>query len=63
MPQQAPSQGAGWLLSTGRVTAPYTAGQGTVLGRRGRVQVEQDDDGTIWTGGGTVTCIHGHADL
>ncbi len=54
---------AGWLISTGRVTAPYTARQGTALGRRGRVQVEQDDDGTIWTGGGTVTCIHGHVEL
>ncbi len=54
---------AGWLISTGRVTAPYTAQQGTVLGRRGRVHIEQDDNGTIWTGGGTVTCIHGHVDV
>jgi len=54
---------AGWLLGTGRVTAPYTARQGTVLGRTGRVRVEQDDDGTIWTGGGTVTCITGEVEL
>lgn len=54
---------AGWLTSTGRVTAPYTARQGTALGRRGQVQVEQDDDGTIWTGGAAVTYIHGHVDL
>ncbi len=54
---------AGWLTGTGRVTTPYTARQGTALGRRGRVQVTQDGDGTIWTGGATVTCIHGHVDL
>jgi len=27
------------------------------------VHIDQDDDGTIWTGGGTVTCIRGHVDL
>lgn len=54
---------AGWLASTGRVATPYTARQGTVLGRLGRVRVEQDADGTIWTGGGTVTCIDGHVEF
>jgi PhzF family phenazine biosynthesis protein len=50
---------AQWLLGSGRLTAPYVARQGTVLGRAGRVQITQDPDGTIWVGGGTVTCIHG----
>jgi PhzF family phenazine biosynthesis protein len=50
---------AWWLLGTGRVTAPYTANQGTALGRRGRVHVTSDDDGTIWVGGGTVTVLSG----
>jgi PhzF family phenazine biosynthesis protein len=48
-----------WLLGSGRVKAPYVARQGTVLGRRGRVHVSQDDDGQVWIGGGTVTCITG----
>jgi PhzF family phenazine biosynthesis protein len=48
-----------WLLGSGRITAPYVAAQGTVLGRTGRVQVSTDDAGTIWIGGGTVTCIDG----
>jgi PhzF family phenazine biosynthesis protein len=52
-----------WLLGSGRLTAPYVASQGTVLGRRGRVTVDRDDDGTVWVGGGTVTCLAGHADL
>ncbi len=52
-----------WLLETGRLRAPYVASQGTTLGRRGRVHVEQDDVGTVWVGGGTVTCISGEADL
>lgn len=54
---------AGWLIRTGRTTAPYTARQGTALGRRGRVHVTQDDEGVIWTGGGTLTCINGHVQL
>jgi PhzF family phenazine biosynthesis protein len=54
---------AQWLLRTGRATAPYVASQGTVLGRSGRVHVSSDTDGTIWVGGGTVTCIEGQAEL
>jgi PhzF family phenazine biosynthesis protein len=48
-----------WLISAGRVSAPYIASQGTALGRRGRVHVSRDDDGQVWVGGGTVTCITG----
>jgi PhzF family phenazine biosynthesis protein len=54
---------AEWLLRTGRATAPYIARQGTVLGRAGRVHVSQDDDGTIWIAGGTVTCVSGEVEL
>ena len=54
---------AQWLLGTGRAAAPYVARQGTALGRRGRVHVMRDDDGAIWVGGGTVTCIAGEVDL
>jgi PhzF family phenazine biosynthesis protein len=53
---------AEWLLRTGRARAPYTASQGAVLGRSGRVHITRDD-GTIWTGGNTVTCLSGHADI
>lgn len=54
---------AQWLLASGRATAPYVASQGTVLGRRGRVQVSRDDDGTIWVAGATTTRISGHVEL
>jgi PhzF family phenazine biosynthesis protein len=54
---------AGWLIETGRLRAPYVASQGTVLGRQGRAFVSRDDDGTIWVGGGTVTCITGAVEL
>lgn len=54
---------AGWLTRTGQATTPYTARQGTALGRLGQVQVSCDDTGTIWTGGGTITCLEGHAEL
>jgi PhzF family phenazine biosynthesis protein len=54
---------AQWLLGSGRARAPYVAAQGTALGRAGRVHVTQDGDGTIWVGGGTVTCISGQVAL
>jgi PhzF family phenazine biosynthesis protein len=54
---------AEWLLRTGRAGAPYVASQGTVLGRSGRVHVSRDADGTIWVGGGTVTCVTGQVEL
>jgi PhzF family phenazine biosynthesis protein len=53
---------AEWLLRTGRVTAPYVASQGTALDRAGRVHVTRDD-GQIWVGGATVTCVTGEVDL
>lgn len=54
---------AGWLLGSGRATAPYTASQGTAMGRRGRVRITRGADGTIWVGGGTVTCLRGTVEL
>jgi PhzF family phenazine biosynthesis protein len=50
---------AQWLLASGKATVPYTASQGTVLGRRGRVHVTTDADGAVWIGGGTHTLISG----
>ena len=54
---------APWLLRTGRASAPYVASQGTALGRSGRVHVSRGPDGTIWVGGGTVTCVTGQVEL
>ena len=52
-----------WLLGSGRLTAPYVASQGTVLGREGRIEIDRDDDGTIWVGGATVTCLTGQIEV
>ena len=54
---------AQWLIGTGRAPSSYLASQGTALGRRGRVRIDRDDDGTIWVGGGAVTCISGEVEL
>jgi predicted PhzF superfamily epimerase YddE/YHI9 len=54
---------AGWLLRTGRASAPYVASQGTALGRSGRVHISRDPDGAIWVGGGTITCVVGEVEL
>ena len=49
---------AQWLLSTGRIRAPYVARQGTALGRDGRVHVDVDDD-DVWVGGETAVTVAG----
>jgi predicted PhzF superfamily epimerase YddE/YHI9 len=54
---------AQWLLGTGRLQAPYVASQGTVLGRRGRVRISQDENGQVWVGGSVVTCISGTVEI
>ena len=54
---------AEWLLRSGRATSPYVASQGTRLDRAGRVHIELDADGTIWVGGGTLTCVSGQVEL
>jgi predicted PhzF superfamily epimerase YddE/YHI9 len=54
---------AQWLISSGRLRPPYLAAQGTRLGRRGRIAVSQDEEGTIWVGGNTYTCVDGVAAL
>lgn len=54
---------AQWLLGSRQLTAPYVASQGTALGRAGIVHISQDQDGTIWVGGDTTTCIVGEVDL
>ena len=54
---------AGWLIRSGRASAPWIAAQGTALGRAGRIQITQDADGTIWTGGSVVTCIRGEVEI
>ncbi|HCL4122912.1 TPA: PhzF family phenazine biosynthesis protein, partial [Pseudomonas aeruginosa] len=41
---------AQWLIGTGVMPGRYTASQGTALGRRGRISVEQVG-GDIWIGG------------
>ncbi|MDM7991543.1 PhzF family phenazine biosynthesis protein [Arthrobacter sp. zg-Y877] len=49
---------ARWLTDAGLAAPPYTASQGTVLGRRGRVHISLDD-GNIWVGGQVTSCIEG----
>jgi len=49
---------AQWLIGSGRAPSSYTAAQGTVLGRAGRVQVDAVGD-DIWVGGSSTTCISG----
>ena len=49
---------ARWLTDTGLAAPPYTASQGTVLGRRGRVRISLRD-GRIWVGGHVTSCIEG----
>ncbi|WP_309074146.1 PhzF family phenazine biosynthesis protein [Paenarthrobacter sp.] len=49
---------AQWLIGSGRAPDEYVAAQGTVLGRAGRVHIKAED-GEIWVGGASATCIEG----
>lgn len=53
---------AQWLIGAGIAPPAYRASQGTVLGRSGRVQIEQHGE-DIWVGGQVVTCIEGSLSL
>jgi PhzF family phenazine biosynthesis protein len=54
---------AQWLLATGRAHAPYTASQGTRLGRSGRIAIDKDASGTVWVGGKVATLFSGNSDF
>lgn len=54
---------AQWLIGEGVAPDSYVAAQGTVLGRRGRVHVDRDDDGDIWIGGAVRSVVEGTVDL
>ena len=55
---------AQWLIATGRLAAPYTAAAGC-RDRSGRAgsTITQDADGTVWTGGRSVTVVAGTVEL
>lgn len=54
---------AQWLIASGEAPASYRASQGTRLGRQGVIDIETADDGTIWVGGASTTCIRGEIAL
>ena len=54
---------AQWLMAQGVMPAQYTAAQGKVLGRSGRVRLTQDANAQVWVGGHAVTCIKGQVSL
>ncbi|MEP6965301.1 MAG: PhzF family phenazine biosynthesis protein [Polaromonas sp.] len=50
---------AQWLIADGHMPVHYLASQGVCLGRAGQVHVERDEQGQVWVGGESVTCIDG----
>ena len=52
---------AQWLIAEGLAPTRYLVAQGECLGRAGRVYIRQDEQGQVWVGGHTVTCIEGTA--
>ena len=53
---------AQWLIGTGALPEAYTARQGSVIGREGRVRLEAVD-AQVWVSGDAVTRIVGQVDL
>ncbi len=54
---------AQWLIGEGEAPRRYSAVQGTALGRHGVIEVEADDEGTIWVGGAATSLILGEVSL
>ena len=53
---------ASWLIPSGLAKSRYVVSQGSVLGRAGRVFIDQDGD-DIWVGGDVSRCIEGQISL
>lgn len=53
---------AQWLIEEGCVKSTYTAAQGTILQRAGRVHLRQTSD-EVWVGGQVVEVINGEINL
>lgn len=53
---------AQWLIEAGELPPAYIASQGTHLGRRGRVHVDQSGE-EVWISGATTTTIVGTVDV
>jgi PhzF family phenazine biosynthesis protein len=53
---------AEWLIGAGLAPERYVVAQGERVGRRGRVHVARED-GTVWIGGSSVTCVRGELSL
>jgi PhzF family phenazine biosynthesis protein len=49
---------AQWLIGSGVAPDTYVAAQGTRLARAGRVHLVREA-GTVWVGGGSVSCVRG----
>ncbi|MGD8485606.1 MAG: PhzF family phenazine biosynthesis protein [Chloroflexota bacterium] len=54
---------AQWLIGNGTVVPPYTASQGTAMGRAGRPRISTGDDGSIWVAGATRTIVEGSVEV
>jgi PhzF family phenazine biosynthesis protein len=54
---------AQWLMADGFMPRHYTASQGVCLGRAGQVDLQRDEnaenEGQVWVGGQSVTCMDG----
>ena len=54
---------AQWLMADGYMPGQYTAAQGACLQRAGQIYLQRDDEGQLWVGGESVTCINGTVTL
>ena len=48
-----------WAIQTGMVPSQFMVSQGQRVSRAGEITIQADDEGTVWVGGNTITCIRG----
>ena len=54
---------AQWLITGDLAPKSYKARQGSALGRDGHIHLQMDEQGQVWVGGQSITCITGHVHI
>lgn len=54
---------AQWLIAGDLAPKSYKAHQGTALGRDGHIHLQMDEQGQVWVGGQSITCITGRVNI
>lgn len=52
-----------WMIQSGKAPSQFRVSQGGRVGRAGEIDIHADEQGTVWVGGVTTTCIRGEINV